>query len=242
MSIYKKTDNISYAIGAFVTFELINYKKEYVKEILISKSTKLELKNKIINLCKKNDIKYSYNDKTINKITSKKNVYIIGIFYKYNQNLSKENHIILDNPSNFGNLGTIFRSCIAFDFNNVALIGNSADYFNPQVIRASMGAIFHLNISQFKDINEYKKNYKNKLFSFMLNTDTKLNSIIKFKTPFSLIFGNEATGLDDQYKYISTPIKIESSSRVDSLNITSAVSIALYESYIKNKKEAVEKK
>ena len=47
--------------------------------------------------------------------------------------------------------------------------------------------------------------------------------------PFSLIFGNEATGLDDSFLEVGQSVLIRHSDRIDSLNLSMAVGIALYE-------------
>ncbi len=52
----------------------------------------------------------------------------------------------------------------------------------------------------------------------------------KFKTPFSLIFGNEATGLPKEFLNIGESVIISHSKNIDSLNLTIAASIAIYES------------
>ena len=45
----------------------------------------------------------------------------------------------------------------------------------------------------------------------------------------SLIFGNEATGLDDSFAHIGTSIIIKHTDRIDSLNLTIAAGIAMYQ-------------
>ena len=62
----------------------------------------------------------------------------------------------------------------------------------------------------------------------MLKGSTSLSKIEK-EEPYTLIFGNEATGLDDSYLEVGTPIKIMHSNNIDSLNLDNAVSIAVYE-------------
>ena len=59
-----------------------------------------------------------------------------------------------------GNLGTIIRSSLGFGIKNIALIGNNIDYLDPKVIRASMGAIFKMNIVRFETLEDYLKNHK----------------------------------------------------------------------------------
>ncbi len=233
MKPYRKSLEYSYSIGAFVTIELIEKRSEYVAEIFLSSNVDEELKVKIVDLCERKKIKYSYNNKLIRKISGKENVFVLGRFNKYKNKLTNSNHIVLDNPANFGNIGTIMRSAIAFNITNIAFIGNFADYFNPKVVRASMGSIFHLNINSYSTIEEYiADNKEHNLYSFMLDGKTLLSENNKLKKPYSLIFGNEASGLDSSYHNISSSIKIDSTDKVDSLNITSAVSIALYSAFV----------
>jgi TrmH family RNA methyltransferase len=51
----------------------------------------------------------------------------------------------------------------------------------------------------------------------------------RFNEPYSLIFGNESAGLPDEYLDLGTSVSIQHSGKVDSLNLTIAVGVALYE-------------
>ena len=62
----------------------------------------------------------------------------------------------------------------------------------------------------------------------MLKAKNTLGNI-KISNPYSIILGNEATGLDDSYLNEGEPVLIKISSKVDSLNLDNAASIALYE-------------
>ena len=65
----------------------------------------------------------------------------------------------------------------------------------------------------------------------MLKGTTALQNIepAQKKPPYSLIFGNEATGLDDSFLTLDTSIVINHSKNIDSLNLPISVSMALYE-------------
>jgi len=105
-----------------------------------------------------------------------------------------------------------------------------ADVFNPKVVRSSMGALFRLRHQYFESFSEYQKqNPNHEIFTFMLNGKKPLtiNDCPKPKL-FSLVFGNEATGLDDSYLSVGTSIIIPQSEEVDSLNLTIAVGIGTY--------------
>jgi TrmH family RNA methyltransferase len=50
--------------------------------------------------------------------------------------------VVVDRPSNPGNLGTLLRSCDAFRVSGVVITGHAVDLYEPQVLRASMGSFF----------------------------------------------------------------------------------------------------
>ena len=115
-----------------------------MKEILVSNNISLDLKEELEKRAK--NIPVNINNKLIRYLSPKENCYAIAIFDKYNNNLDdNENHLVLVNPSNGGNLGTIIRSSLGFGIKNIAIIRPGVDMFNPKRIRASMGAIFGVN-------------------------------------------------------------------------------------------------
>ena len=139
---------------------------------------------------------------------------------------------MLVNPSNMGNFGTILRTCLAFGIHDIAVITPAADHFNPKVVRASMGAVFSLRIACFSDFAEYRKRYAQadrKLYAFMLTAKKQLTAENCPKPDkYTLIFGNEATGLPESYANEAEAIIIPQSPEVDSLNLTIAVGIGAY--------------
>ena len=54
------------------------------------------------------------------------------------------NHIVLVNPSDMGNLGTIIRTAVGFGFTDIGIISPAVDAYNPKVIRGSMGSFSKL--------------------------------------------------------------------------------------------------
>lgn len=226
---YKKGVDYSYTLGAFPTIELIKGHPEAVNAVYIH-STFTD-RDTINELCTKNNILILQNDKLINKLSDKENCYVIGVFTKFECNLDKnKSHIVLVNPSNMGNLGTIIRTAVGMGIYDISLITPCADIFNPKTIRSSMGAVFKLRHQHFSSFEEYRKIYdKHDVFTFMLNGNETLEVQNCPKTElFSLVFGNEATGLDDSFLNVGTSIMIPQSPDVDSLNITIAVGIGSF--------------
>lgn len=227
ISAYDKDLTYSFVEGFFPTFELIKYQKENLINIYVhSSSLNSDGLKKIKSMV---DEKYLiYSDKAFNIAKSKDNAHVLAVFKKNLKKLNKdEDHLVLVNPSDMGNLGNSMRSLLAFGFHNLAIITPCADIFNPKVIRASMGSIFHINIETFSNFDEYLKEYKRDYYPFILQTDNTLSSV-KFKNNCALVFGNEATGLPS-FIHNKNSVKIEQSDEVDSLNLTTSIAIGLYE-------------
>jgi len=231
MKKYSKSDRESYTLGTTLTMELLIKKTEFAKRIYIhSKQEKNETYYKIVNICEKNNIDIIPNDKIINLLSEKENCYIIGVFEKFPEKIDyNQNHVVLVNPSNMGNLGTIIRSCLGFGINNIIIIKPGVDIFNPKVVRSSMGSIFSINYKYYDNFESYYQECSNRdYYPFMLKATNDLRNINVTRT-YSLIFGNEAEGLDDSFLDIGVPLIIKHSKNIDSLNLDNAVSIALYE-------------
>ena len=226
---YKKDAKYSYTLGAFPTYELLKAKPEVVRKVLMDSGyTDQENLHK---LCKENNIPIETNNKLLRKISDKENCYVAGVFEKYSCELRADRpHIVLVNPSNMGNLGTILRTAAGFGIYDIAIILPGADIFHPKVVRASMGALFRLNHHLYSSFEEYQQQFCNhEFFTFMLNGEHPLTIRDCPKAElFSLIFGNEATGLDDSFLEVGTSIIIPQSPDVDSLNLTIAVGIGAY--------------
>ena len=227
---YKKDSFYSYTLGAFPTLELIeNHKQDVLKIIIHSSFKNEEVLAKIRNNCSNYEV--VINDKLISKLSNKDNCYVVGIFKKYESRLSQDNdHLLLVNPMNMGNFGTIIRSALGFNIHDIAVISPCIDIFDPKVLRAAMGSFFSLRIHIYPNIETYKKTFpEHKIHSFMLQANNSLQNF-KFNKNIktTLAFGNESSGLDISYLNEDSLI-INHSSDIDSLNLPSAVGIALYE-------------
>ena len=62
----------------------------------------------------------------------------------------------------------------------------------------------------------------------MTNGEKTLHEV-SFKEPFSIIFGNESSGLPDEYLRLGASVNIPHSENIDSLNLSVSVGISLYE-------------
>ena len=228
---YEKDSLISYTLGAFPTFELLLNKPKKVKNVYYHEKTIFSQDIvKIKDYCLKNNIPFKQNSKIINSIAKKDNVFIMAEFEKFSDCIDRGNQIVLVNPSDMGNAGTIMRTALGFGYKNLVLITPCIDVFNPKVIRSSMGAIFSLNIIHYNSFEEYAKQNNIEKYLFVLDGEHILQNIETSKIKeHALIFGNEATGLSDDLKKYGKTVLIKHTDKIDSLNLSISIGIAIYE-------------
>ena len=119
---------------------------------------------------------------------------IIGLVKKPEKRENDCKILYLDHLQDPGNLGTLLRSALAFNFKTV-ILDSTVDLYNPKTLRASEGAIFHLNFSHSKLEDLKNEGYQ------IIGTSLKGEPMEAFKKPedkFVLILGNEGNGVSDE--------------------------------------------
>lgn len=231
---YKPSSDFSYALGATLVAELFKTHPESITRVFLRPVEKhgsnLE---KILAELTNSHIEVIESQKAFNILGAKDSCLLAAEFKKPQNTLDDSTpHIVLVNPSDSGNLGTIIRTAIAFNYNNIIIITPAVDPYNPKTIRASMGAIFHINVASFPSIEDYLATQKHRqLYAFLLDkTATELSQIQPTDKKFALIFGNEATGLPEDFaaKTNAQAVYIQQSKNVDSLNLSIAAAIAMH--------------
>lgn len=228
---YQKDFEYSYAFGAYPVIELLKFHPESVLEVLFKEDSFKDGNIPVIQKeCEERNIPTQISNKLIDKISVKENTYVVGVFEKYASKIKEsENHIVLVNPSNTGNLGTILRTMLGFNFKNLAIIKPAVDMFDPLVVRASMGAVFNINFEYFNSIEGYISKFSaHHLYPFMLNGKSRIENV-KFVRPYSIIHGNESKGLDEKFLELGESVYIPHSKSIDSLNLSVAAAISMWE-------------
>lgn len=162
------------------------------------------------------------------KITNQKSVVeVCAICTKLENKNITDKVLILDNIQDPGNIGTLIRTAVSFNFNTIVM-ENCADIYSSKVLRATQGAIFKLNIINTNIIEfiECLKDYK--IYGTSLKNGLPLRQIEK-SPKLAIILGNEGNGvrselLDKTDKNIF--IEIEN---MESLNVGIAGGIIMYE-------------
>lgn len=243
---YKRNSEVSYAMGATLVAELLKAHPGAITRVFLRPVEKHgDDLVKILNELKDRNVEIVESTKAFNILGAKDSCLLMAEFQKSGLYSLKDinaapsffSEIVLVHPSDSGNLGTIMRSAVAFGFKFISIVEPAIDPYDPKVIRASMGAVFHLVIHRCNE-EEYYKSAKDAKhcthFAFILNKQAQaLESIdaAKYKDGcISLIFGNEAAGLPKDFcdKVDATPVYINQSEYVDSLNLGVAASIAMH--------------
>lgn len=156
---------------------------------------------------------------------------VIGICKKLPEKEIGNRILILDDIQDPGNLGTIIRSCVAFNVDTLVLSKTSVDLYNQKVLRATQGMIFNINIV-YKNLEEFIPIIKNKgyrVYGTKVNGGKNLKYIEK-NEKFAIIMGNEGNGVKKEILNLcSDYIYIDMNQSCESLNVGVAASIILYE-------------
>lgn len=229
---YDKSLDYSYAPGIFPATECLkNAPERCLRLLLSSASEKSEGAAKLRVQAEENNVRVEIADRALERISKKENCFAAMVYRKQEGVfVADAPHIVLVNPSDSGNLGTILRTALGFGLVNIAIIRPAVDSDDPRVTRASMGAAFSLNVRHFDSFDDYRAEFSDRqLFPFMLTGAVPLaQAVKKVKGPFSLVFGNEATGLPDVFAEYGISTLIPHSGKIDSLNLAIAAGIGMY--------------
>lgn len=140
--------------------------------------------------------------------------------------------IYLNEVQDPGNLGTIMRNLAWFGGFRLLLSPNSVDPYNSKVVRASMGAIFHLPIEVDITLEALPQRFKK--FAYLDLQGDKINTA-EFDQYDCYLFGNEARGVpvENLKELKAAAFTIAGSGVIDSLNLANSVGICAYQLSVK---------
>lgn len=214
---YRKEAGLFIAAGSHLVEEAL--KKDIVKEILLLNGEEDIYGN----------VTYVSEDilKKVSDLTN--NPKVLAICHIPNNSEIRGNIIILDDIKDPGNLGTIIRSAVAFNYETIILSKTSVDVYNPKVVRATEGMLFNVNIiiDDLEIIIPELKKMGYKIFGTDVSGG-KLNHNESNK--HALIIGSEAHGMNKNIKELCDEnLYIKMNSKCESLNAGVSASILMYE-------------
>ena len=230
---YDSSLDYSYAPGIFPSMECLLYRPGSVRRLLLhSGSAGREGISRLISLAEACHVRVEEADRALSRVSGKENCWTAAVFAKFQDTLLPSvPHVVLHNPGDSGNVGTILRTALGLGIEDIALIRPCADPFEPRTVRASMGSIFSLRLRLYDTFDEYRNDFPGHvLYPFMLDASRPLAEVLRGKpdTPWTLVFGNEGRGLPREFAALGRPVRIESNDRIDSLNLAVAAAIGIY--------------
>ena len=229
---YSRKLDYSYQLGVFPALMLLEARPECAQRLLLHpQGLENEGVVKLRARCAELGVREELAERVLRRESKKDNCFAGLIFKKYDCPLDPDaNHAVLCQISDAGNAGTAMRSLLGFGVRDVAVVRPCVDVFDPHVLRASMGAFFKLRLRVYDDFEAYRAEFPERaLYPFMLDGARPLNDVAReARPPFSLIFGNEQTGLPADFARIGQSVFIPQSDEIDSLNLAVAVSVGTY--------------
>ena len=229
---YSRKLPYSYQLGVFPSLMLLEARPDCAARLLLHpQGLENEGVVKLRRRCAELGVREELAERVLRRESKKDNCYAGLVFNKYECALDPAlSHAVLCQISDAGNAGTAMRSLLGFGVRDVAVVKPCVDVFDPHVLRASMGAFFKLRVHVYDDFDAYRAEFPDRaLYPFMLDGAKPLNEVARAAVPpFSLVFGNEQTGLPPRFAELGQSVLIPQSSEIDSLNLAVAVSVGTY--------------
>jgi TrmH family RNA methyltransferase len=140
-------------------------------------------------------------------------------------------YVVIEAVEKPGNLGAILRSADAAGVDGVIVCDPLTDLYNPNLIRASIGAIFTVPtvVCTSEECIAWLKENKIQILTAQLQ-DSNLYYDIDMKKATAIVMGTEATGLTQQWrKAADKHIRIPMCGKLDSLNVSVSSAILMFE-------------
>ncbi len=201
----------TYEIPTHVMYEIAKYECIYVTDKIFASITQVTNPQGIMAIVEKGDLNAQID---------------------YTQDII----VVLDDIQDPGNLGTILRTVDSVGLNQIIVSKETADAFNPKVVRSTMGAIFRVKIIEVENLVQAIKEIRKHHFKLMVTSLQTENSIydIQFNKKI-IVIGNEANGVSKEIQDMTDEkVKIPMLGKTESLNASVATGIVLYE-YVRQK-------
>lgn len=193
---------------------------------------------KILTLINNNHNIFLVEDKifaTVSNTEESQGIIIVAKIFEINEEIfaakiQDKNIAILDGLQDPGNIGTILRTAWAAGLGGIISVNNSADIYNPKIIRSAMGAVYNVPFIQMS--NEEAQKFLQKQNYVLAVADAEGIDYKKFKCDnkkIAWLLGSEGNGVSDFWRNkADTVISIPMAPSVESLNVAVAAGILFF--------------
>lgn len=138
---------------------------------------------------------------------------------------------VLEGVEKPGNVGAVLRSADAAGVSAVVIANGGTDVYNPQTIRASLGAVFTLSVATATSAATLEWLRARGLRPFAARVDATVDyTRAALDHPAALILGSESQGLSAVWRGTEVEaIRLPLLGHVDSLNVSAAAAVLFYE-------------
>lgn len=139
--------------------------------------------------------------------------------------------LVLESVEKPGNLGAILRTADAAGVDAVVLCDPQTDFYNPNVIRASLGCVFTVPVAAAPghDTMQWLRKEGISVFCTWLQASKPYHDV-DLSGPTAIVMGTESTGLSEEWvKYADQNIIIPMRGRIDSMNVSTAAAVVVFE-------------
>ena len=142
--------------------------------------------------------------------------------------------IALDRVQDPGNVGTILRTADAVGASGVILLRGSADVYSSKVVRATMGAVFHvpfvLGVAA-EELIHFAERTSIALLAAACDAEARTHFAADLRRSALIVLGNEANGVSEEILHAAEHIYIPMRGHAESLNVSAAATAILYEAF-----------
>ena len=138
---------------------------------------------------------------------------------------------VLEGVEKPGNVGAVIRTADAAGFSAVAVADAGTDVYNPNTIRASLGAVFTTPVVSAASAEVLRWLQEQEIAVFAARVDgQELYTEIDYRPGSAIVLGSEAAGLGEVWTGAGvTAVKLPMLGAVDSLNVSAAAAVLAYE-------------
>jgi rRNA methylases len=139
--------------------------------------------------------------------------------------------LVVESVEKPGNLGAILRTADAAGLDAVIICDPKTDFYNPNVIRSSVGCIFTNQVASATSQETLSWLEENNIvpYSTYLKASRPYHTV-DFTKPSAIVMGTEATGLSDTWiNENQNPIIIPMRGKIDSMNVSTAAAVVIFE-------------